>query len=164
MRSALTLAAVLSAAPIPALAVLVDYGVAEGVSLRHCIAGDTACDAVDLDPIAIAFGGLPTETTAMASVAEAGIGSASGQVSLSGTIGAPVLKAQATGAASIRANTTAVALQSYTYTGDTAETRTFSATLTYSQSLSGVYPQFTGSGIYAAIDVFTLPVSKKSSC
>ena len=158
MKHVLLIAAAILAVPPQAQAVLADYGVAEGVSLRSCIAGQTGCDEAVRPPFALQFGGLPTETTAQAHV-ESGSSSASARVSLSGMIGAPILSATAHGAAAVRANTTSFALQRYTYTGASPDTRTFSATLTYAQALSGVYPPPDGSGIYAAIELFTLPVS-----
>lgn len=157
MKFVLSTAAALLAAPLQGHAVLADYGVAEGVSLRTCIAGQTGCDEAVRPPFALEFGGLPKEAVAQASVIS-GNSSATGKVSLSGAIGAPILSATAHGAAAVRANTTAFALQKYEYNGATADTRTFSATLSYAQTLSDVYPPPDGSGIVAAIDLFTLPV------
>ena len=71
-------------------------------------------------------------------------------------IGAPVLHASASSEAGKRANTNSVALQSYTYTGSAPTTRTFGGTLTYGQSLTGMYPDTGATGVYAMIDAFTL--------
>jgi len=137
----------------------IDYGTAEEVTFRNCIVGATACD--DISPrIDFVNGGFPGAASSSASASLAGYGTASGSVSLSGVIGAPVLTASATSAAGTRQNTNSIALQRYTYTGATPTTRTFGGTLTYSQTLTGSYPLAVGIGVLAAIDVFTLSVSE----
>jgi hypothetical protein len=80
-------------------------------------------------------------------------------VTLSGVIGAPILRASATSDAGARVNTNSYALQEYTYTGTLPTTRIFGGTLTCSQTIApgGPYPFPGGAGVYAFIDVFTLP-------
>ena len=150
--------ALLLAAPLLAQAVEITAGTSEYVTFRDCIAGTTACD--NISPIVSGqYGGNPGAYASAASENHAGYGSASGSVSFSGTIGAPVLHASASSDLGKRANTNSVALQSYTYTGSAPTTRTFGGTLTYNQSLTGVYPDSAATGVYAMIDAFTLTAS-----
>ncbi|MCK9684127.1 PEP-CTERM sorting domain-containing protein [Scleromatobacter humisilvae] len=152
--SARTAFALLLAAPLASHATEIAAGTAEYVTARDCIAGPTsACD--DVSPIVMSqYGGNGGAFSSAATETFAGYGSASGSVSLSGTIGAPVLHASASSLAGKRVNTNSVALQSYTYTGAAATTRTFGGTLTYNQLETGFYPDNTG--VYAVIDAFTL--------
>jgi hypothetical protein len=149
-RSAL---AMLLAAPFLTHAVEISAGTSEYVTFRDCVAGTTACD--DVSHIVFGqFGGSPGAYSSAANVTYAGYGSAAGSVSFSGTIGAPILHASATSLAGKRTNTNSLALQSYTYTGTEATTRTFGGTLTYSQLETGPYPE--NAGVSASIDAFTL--------
>jgi hypothetical protein len=148
-----TTLALLLAAPLVTHAVEISAGTAEYVTFRNCVAGTTACD--DVSPIVAGqYGGNPGAYSSAANETYAGYGSAAGSVSFSGVIGAPVLHADATSLAGKRSNTNSVALQSYTYTGSAATTRTFGGTLTYSQVETGSYPD--NAGVYATIDAFTL--------
>jgi hypothetical protein len=140
-------------------AVLITFGTAEGISFRNCISGVTGCDDVT-STVFSGFGGYPGAASSSASFSLAGYGTATGSVSLSGTIGAPIVTASATSASGTRQNTNSVALQSYTYTGSEATTRTFGGTLTYSQTSTGIYPLNIGSGVNAGIGVFMLPDSE----
>ena len=152
--SALAPLALLLAAPLAAHAVSITAGTAELITARDCAGGATSsCD--DVSPIRQSqFGGTGGAYSSAATANFAGYGSASGSVSLSGTIGAPVLHASATSLAGERTNTNSVALQSYHYTGTDATTRTFGGTLTYSQLETG---QYQGSdGVFATIEAFTL--------
>lgn len=155
--SARTALALLLAAPLAAHATEITAGTAELITARDCIAGPTSsCD--DVSPIvASQYGGNGGAFSSAATETFAGYGSASGSVSLSGTIGAPVLHASASSLADKRTNTNSVALQSYTYTGAAPTTRTFGGTLTYDQLETGLYPDNTG--VYALIDAFTLTAS-----
>ena len=138
-------------------ATLISYGTAEGISFRTCVAGVSGCD--DLSPLVqSAFGGFPGAASSSATSTLAGFGTASGTVTLSGVIGAPLLSAIATSTAGTRQNTNSVALQSYTYVGSAPTTITFDGTLTYAETITGVYPFFVGDGVNATIDVFTLSV------
>ena len=152
--SARTAFALLLAAPLASHATDITAGTAEYITARDCIAGATSvCD--DVSPIVMSqYGGNGGAFSSAATETFAGYGSASGSVSLSGTIGAPVLHASASSLADKRVNTNSVALQSYTYTGAAATTRTFGGTLTYNQMETGFYPDNTG--VYAVIDAFTL--------
>ena len=149
--------ALLLAAPLAAHATEITAGTAEFITARDCVAGPTsACD--DVSPIVQSqYGGNGGAFSSAATETFASYGSASGSVSLSGTIGAPVLHASASSDIGKRTNTNSVALQSYTYTGATATTRTFGGTLTYDQMETGLYPDNTG--VYALIDAFTLTAS-----
>ena len=147
--------ALLLAAPLLAHAVSITAGTSEYVTYRDCIPGATACDSIS-PIVASQYGGAPGAYSSASTQNVAGYGSASGSVSFSGVIGAPVLHASASSEAGKRANTNSVAVQSYTYTGAAPATRTFGGTLTYDQSLTGVYPDPAGTGVYAVIDAFTL--------
>jgi hypothetical protein len=157
-KIAVLAAAALMAGPITAHAILINYGTGEAVTFRNCIAGVTACDSLS-GLVAQAFGGFPGAATSAVSTTFPGYGTATGSVSLSGVIGAPILRASVTSDPGARTNTNSVALQSYTYTGTAPTTRTFGGTITYSQTLVGGLG-LTGinvDGIHAAIDLFTLP-------
>ncbi len=144
----------LLAAPLATHAVGITAGTSEYITFRDCIPGATACDSIS--PIVTgAFGGNPGAYSSAATDTVAGYGTASGSVSFSGVIGAPVLHANASSLAGKRVNTNSVAVQSYTYTGAEATTRTFGGSLTYSQSISGSFGGNTP-GVYAMIDAFTL--------
>ncbi|MBW8778997.1 MAG: PEP-CTERM sorting domain-containing protein [Burkholderiales bacterium] len=146
--------ALLLATPFVTHAVQISAGTSEYVTFRDCVAGPTsACDEVS-HIVFGQFGGNAGALSSAANVTYAGYGSAAGSVSFSGTIGAPILHADASSLAGKRTNTNSVALQSYTYTGTEATTRTFGGTLTYSQTETGAYPG--NAGIYASIDAFTL--------
>jgi PEP-CTERM motif len=153
-RSALAL---LLAAPFVTHAVEISAGTSEYVTFRDCVAGPTsACDEVS-HIVFGQFGGNAGALSSAASATYAGYGSAAGSVSFSGTIGAPILHANASSLTGKRVNTNSVALQSYTYTGTEATTRTFGGTLTYSQTETGAYPD--NAGIYASIDAGSTPDS-----
>ena len=147
--------AVILAAPLFAHAVNITAGTSEYITFRDCIAGVTACDSIS-PIVAGQYGGNPGAFSSAATQNHAGYGTASGSVSFSGVIGAPVLHASASSDPGKRANTNSVALQSYTYTGSTPTTRTFGGTLTYSQALTGLYPGNGDTGVFATIDAFTL--------
>jgi hypothetical protein len=133
-------------------AVPIVAGIAEAVTIRDCINVASVCDDFSA-PLAIQYGGAPGAASSSAHAGLATHGMASGSVALSGTVGAPVLHASAFSEPGARNNTNSVALQRYTYTGSVATTRSFGATLTYLQSISGAGGE---SGVFAAIDVFTL--------
>lgn len=157
-KTALIAATVLVAGPMATRAVPITYDTAEFASFHNCIAGATPCD--DIGPtLGGVFGGNPGDATSSASATMAGYGTVSGSVSLSGTVGAPILRASATSESGTRQNTNSLALESYTYTGAAPTTRTFGGTLTYSQDLTGTFPFAVGDGVFAVIDVFTLPGS-----
>ena len=141
---------------LTAQATLISNGTTEFVTFRDCIAGSSGCDNLSR-VLMSSSGGVPGDTSSSANATYTGYGSASGSVALSGSIGAPILKASATSEFGKRVNTNSVALQRYTYDGMVAATRTFGGTLTYSQALTGVYPNGVGTGIFAAIDIFSLP-------
>jgi hypothetical protein len=149
-----TTLALLVAAPFATHATEITAGTAEYITARDCTGGTTStCD--DVSPIVMSqYGGNGGAYSSAATATFAGYGTASGSVSLSGVIGAPVLHASATSDADKRTNTNSVAVQSYTYTGADATTRTFGGTLTYNQFETGLYQDNTG--VYATIEAFTL--------
>ena len=154
LRVLLLMAAMLAAAD--SRAVPINFGTSEAITFRDCIAGGSGCD--DVSPqLQTVYGGFPGAALSSASSTRAGYGTATGSAALSGTIGAPVLRGSTTSAPGTRQNTNSVALQSYTYTGSVASTRTFGGTLTYSQMLTGAYAH--SPGIAAFINLFTLPGS-----
>lgn len=161
-RTRLTLAAALAPAlaaamllPGAAHAVAITYGTAEYVTIRDCtVAGASGCD--EISPVLQgSYGGLPGAASSTAFTTLAGYGTAAGSVSLSGTVGAPVLRAAASAEPGKRTNTNSVALQRYTYTGTTSTVRHFGGTLTYRQDVTGPFPDGIGDGINAVIDIFT---------
>jgi hypothetical protein len=155
----LLVAAMLVAAPVTLHATPITYSTAEAVSIRNCIVGTTnPCEVGAPPAVPVAYGGFAGAASSSASNSLSGYGSAVGHVSLSGTIGAPILSAGAASEAGARVNTNSVALQRYTYTGLDATTVTLEATLRYSQALTGDY-QDSGDGIVASIDVFTVPTA-----
>ncbi len=143
------------ALPGAAQAVAITFGTAEFVTIRDCtVAGASGCD--EISPILQgSYGGLPGATSSTAFTTLAGYGTAFGSVALSGTVGAPVLRAAAVSEPGKRTSTNSVALQRYTYTGATSTVRHFGGALTYSQDVTGPYPDGIGSGISAVIDIFT---------
>lgn len=145
-----------------AQAIAITYGTSEFVTIRSCIPGATACSGLS-SIIQGAYGGTPGASSSSATTSLSGYGSATGSVSLSGTVGAPILHAIATSDPGARTNTNSIALQQYTYSGATTVTRTFGGTLTYSQRVTGPYDvgvdAGVGDGVAALIDLFTLPTS-----
>jgi len=151
-------AAMLSGGSMVAHADLVTYSTSEVVTLRDCISGTTACDDVVTPAAKTVFGGSPGAGKSSATASLPTYGTADGSVSLSGTIGAPILKASAESEPGKRNSTNAYALQSYTYEGTEAAERTFSGMLSYSQTLAG--DSAIPSGVVARIDLFRLTVSE----
>lgn len=172
-NSLVKLAAALVLLPGAAQAVQIAAGTAVNVNIRQCVAGNdpttgtwSYCTFLPYSPPAYAYGGFPGATVSSAGLSGDPRGSALAQVSLSGTAGAPILQGMAStpyvaltpGSTQWRTTTNAVALQRFVYSGPET-TRTFGATLTYSQSATAPFPNSVGGGIYAALDVFTLPVA-----
>ena len=138
-------------------AAAISAGTAEYVTVRTCtVAGVSGCDSLSSVQFGM-YGGMPGDTTSAASLSVTGFGSANGSVSLSGIVGAPVLRADANSQAGKRLNTNSVALQRYTYNGPAPTTRVFQGDLSYSQLVTGTYPVGVGGGINAILEVFTLP-------
>lgn len=140
-----------------AQAVAVLSSTSEVVAFKYCIAGTTPCDTTS--PIQMsATGGFPGAVASSAALPfTPPFGSASGSVSLSGIVGAPILRASAVSLAGTRANTNSFALQQYTYVGALPETRQFGGHLTYSQTIAPGGPFPPGVGTFAFIEAFTLP-------
>lgn len=133
----------------------VSSSTAVAVGFHVCIPGATACSVIG-PQLGAVYGGTPGGASATVTASHAGVGEGSSFVSLTGVDGAPIVHAMASSDTGARVNTTAFALQSYTYTGTVPTTRTFGGTLTFSQIITGDYPGPNGNGIYAAIDVFEL--------
>lgn len=137
----------------------ISAGTSEYVTIRTCtVIGVSGCDQISRVMFG-QYGGLPGDSSSTVNFSVDGYGSGSGSVSLSGVIGAPILKASASSESGRRINTNSIALQRYIYEGDTPATRTFGGNISYSQHASGTYPTGTGSGINAQIEIFTLPTA-----
>lgn len=136
-------------------AVVVYSNTSERVTARNCdTTGPSVCE---IGPIlASAYGGLPGSLASSVNSNFAGYGSASGSAALSGAAGAPILRGSATSQSGKRTSSNTYALQQYTYNGSTQTTRTFSGTLTYSQTMTGDYSAVGGGGVYAQLDIFKL--------
>jgi hypothetical protein len=89
-----TLPWLLFIASATANASLIDYGTAEAITFRDCIAGVSGCDDTNL--VQILYGGYPGSSSSVQDLTLSGYGTATGSVALSGTIGAPTLTASAT--------------------------------------------------------------------
>ena len=129
------------------------------VTARECVAGPIgAC--FNFSPILFSeYGGRPGGLDAATSQVFSGFGTARAQTALSGPIGAPEIGTFAAGEFDHRVNTNSFGLQRYTYVGDTATTREFSGTLTYSQEIldpnNAQYDITAQSGINANLIAFT---------
>ena len=137
----------------------ISAGTSEYVTMRNCsVIGASGCDKIT-SILYGQYGGFPGDSHSNANLSVDGYGSGNGNVSLSGIIGAPILKASASSQSGKRINTNSIALQRYTYEGDTPTTRTFGGNISYSQHSTGIYPDGIGSGIFAGIEIFTLPTT-----
>lgn len=129
------------------------------VTARDCVAGPIgAC--FDLGPTLVSdYRGRPGGLTATTSEVLSGLGTARSHAGLSGSIGAPRIGTFAAGEVDHRVNTNSFALQRYTYVGDTATTREFSGTLTYSLEIpdpnNAQYDIAVASGVHATLIAFT---------
>jgi PEP-CTERM motif-containing protein len=129
------------------------------VTARDCVAGPIgAC--FDLGPTLVSdYRGRPGGLTATTSEVLSGLGTARSHAGLSGPIGAPRIGTFAAGEVDHRVNTNSFALQRYTYVGDTATTREFSGTLTYSLEIpdpnNAQYDIAVASGVHATLIAFT---------
>lgn len=142
-----------------ASSVEISASTSEFVSMRDCsILGVTGCDRIS-SVLFRRIGGLPGDSQSNVDFSVVGYGSGNGSVSLSGVIGAPILKASAISHTGKRVSTNSIALQRYVYDGDTSSTRTFGGNISYTQESTGTYPTGTGSGISANLEVFTLPTN-----
>ncbi len=149
---AITSAVLLGLVQSPALAALVNFGTAEGVTARDCIAGEwTQCDSLS-KPSIFVYGGTPGGASSTASFDNPDYGSAFGSVSLSGVVGAPVLRTKAASKSGKRVNTNSVALQRYVYSGSEQVERTFGGVLTYRQYLTE--EATVDNGVYALLYIF----------
>lgn len=138
------------AAPLAANAIGVQSSTSVKLTFSDCF--DPACGGVQRAESTL--GGAPGGLSASAAGSSFFYGFASAAVSLSGDIGAPVLRASATqaGFPLTRVSTNSVALQRYTYQGTEVTQRTFGGLLGYSQFIS---PD-TFSGVGAVIELFTM--------
>lgn len=140
---------------ISANAILVTSGTAEFIHSRTCLAQADGC--IVTGPNIAYYGGNPGDAASSLSqtIVGHGLGEASSQ--LSGTIGAPILRATSTSFPDVFFNSQAIALQSYTYTGAASTTRIFDGTITYSQSMVPL-PIDIG-GVFANILIFKTSAS-----
>jgi hypothetical protein len=130
----LVLAVWLLVAPPAANAELVESTTGVLLTFRHCISGETVCDTFGPMEVGI-FGGLPGDPEATANHADPIYGEASGDAQLTSAPGTAKLSAAAASLPTVRTGSNSVLLQRYTNKGVTAETLTFSATLTYDQTI-----------------------------
>ena len=142
-----------------ASSVEISASTSEYVSMRDCSApGVTGCDQISR-VLFNRIGGLPGDSQSNAGFSVVGYGSGNGSVSLSGVIGAPILKASAISQTGKRVSTNSIALQRYVYSGETSSIRTFGGNISYAQQSTGTYSTGIGSGISAHLEIFTLPTS-----
>jgi hypothetical protein len=151
----LVLAVWLLVAPPATNAELVESTTSVLLTFRHCISGETACDSFGPMEVGI-YGGLPGDPTATANHADPIYGEASGDAQLTGAPGAAKLSADAISLPTTRNGGNSVILQRYTNGGVKAETLTFSATLTYDQTIPAENASFAAdsparSGAFAEI-------------
>ncbi len=149
----------LVAGPMQAFGVAIDSTVTTRVTVRPCTSGSTPCDTAGLvfssDAIA-----EPGDGAVSATISSPTWGTTTSSAQLSGVAGAPIIRTYVASEPGYRLSTNTGALQRYTYTGTESVTRTFGATLTYSQSvpdwnLDCPEPILCRSGITASIEAFT---------
>lgn len=151
MQGKSTAAALLVLACGHAGAVAVQASTAEYIHTRVCPAVQDGCIATG--PNFAYYGGTPGALSSSLSQVVAGHGQGASMAELTGSAGAPILKVMSSSVVDTLFNTQALALQSYTYTGAVAATRTFGGALTYSQTMPAL-PVDVG-GVFAYIQVFT---------
>ncbi len=153
------LAVGLVAGPMQASAVAIDSTVTTRVTVRPCTSGSTPCDTAGFvfssDEVA-----QPGDGAVSATISSPTWGTTTSSAQLSGVAGAPIIRTYVASEPGYRLSTNTGALQRYTYTGTESVTRTFGATLTYSQSvpdwnLDCPVPILCRSGITASIEAFT---------
>ena len=146
--------------PMAAIAVGIQSSTGILVTHRYCVAtAEGPCG--DVSPIVRStYGGGPGATGAHAYLDDSFFGSSLADSSLSGQIGAPILRASTASRPGSRVSTNTVALQRYVYIGSAPTTRTFGGTLTYNQAmddaLNARYHQGVRSGVNAVINVFKM--------
>jgi hypothetical protein len=154
------LAAGLLAGPMSANGVEIQSGTAIYVTFRHCVAAPTGRCGYLSEIVDSANGGQPGGSTAFAQLIDANFGTTVADSSLTGRIGAPILRAATTSISGKRVNTNTVALQRYVYTGSEPAVRTFGGSLTYAQTmddgLNAAYTEVVRSGVNALINVFKM--------
>jgi len=156
----IVLAVLLLAAPPVANAEQVEAGTSNILTFRDCVSGDTVCD--DFGPMQQStIGGVPGELVAEVSQADVAYGEAYGRAELTGDPGASTQKAIATSLPATRNGSSNVMLQRYTNAGESAETLTFGAVLTYEQTVpaenAGLPDKSrTRSGASAEMVIFTM--------
>jgi hypothetical protein len=153
--SAVLALAVIGLVPVyQAHALEVQSSVGAYLTLRLCEEGtDPPCNRTVPGSAITGAAGEPGDSNASLVIEDDARGSASLGVSLSGQIGAPVIKAIARSLPGTRANTNLVALQRYEYLGTEPQRRAFGGILTYQSALvreDGL------SGVNAAIEVFRM--------
>ncbi len=153
------LAAALLTGPLAANAELVQSTTSVFLTFRPCIAGETICDSIG-PPEAGSYGGLPGAPAAISSHADPTFGEASGSAQLTGAPGAAEMSAYATSLPTTRNGSNCMILKRYTNKSANAETLTFGATLTYSQTIPAENAVFAAgsagsSGASAEIYIFS---------
>jgi hypothetical protein len=136
---------------LPAAAIEVQSSVSVYVTFRDCQPLVGQCDG--FSPVLVGtYSGEPGALSAIASQALPEYGESYSTVSLSGEIGAPILRTRAASETGKRVSTNTHALQRYVYEGAVPTERTFGGTLTYSQVIEN--PEDDESGVNAAIFLF----------
>ena len=150
----------LLAGPMAASGVGIQSGTGIYVTYRYCVEAPTGRCGYLSNIVNSAYGGQPGGSTASAQLIDPNFGTTTADSSLTGQIGAPILRASTTSVSGKRVNTNTVALQRYVYTGSEPAVRTFGGRLTYTQTmddgLNAGYTQVVRSGVYALINVFKM--------
>lgn len=150
----------LLAGPMAASGVEIQSGTAIYVTYRYCVEAPTGRCGYLSNIVNSAYGGQPGGSTAFAQLIDPNFGVTTADSSLTGQIGAPILRASTASISGKRVNTNTVALQRYVYTGSEPTVRTFGGRLTYTQTmddgLNAAYTQAVRSGVNALINVFKM--------
>jgi len=116
-------------------AVPVSFGTGAFVSLTNCVPVGTVCNPI-FPSVERVWVAEPLATSSNAAATNAQYGTSESSSSLSGTIGAPILKAKAISEPGGRGAADTVAVQRYIYTGSETTDRIFGGTLSYIQSVA----------------------------
>lgn len=146
--------------PAVAIAELIQFGTGNVLTFRQCTAGETTCDSFG-PMLSATWGGIPGELLSEVSQADVTYGEAYGSAVLTEEPGVAEMKAITVSLPATRNGSTSVILQRYTNAGESAETLTFEAELTYKQTVPAENAGFPddanmGSGATAEIVIFTM--------
>ena len=129
------------------------------VSLRKCVAGETACDSIERTH-SNAIGGLPGSTDARASQKDPAYGESTGSSQLTGEPGAARLTAVVKTMPGARNGSSNITLQRYTNMSETIQTLIFDGTLIFDQTIpeeNAEFPPDGGgqSGVVVEMELFS---------